>query len=109
MEKSSTVLLKEEFIKIIQEYDTFKDRIDKISKAGLQIWNSELVEYSYQTFDRLLKALFTEEGVDWVYWWLLEKRGNPEFKAFDENQKEIPSETIEDLWNVVKQYRIIND
>jgi hypothetical protein len=52
----------------------------------------------------LINSHFDEEGQDWINWWLYEKDGNPELKAWDENDNEIPTETIDDLWNLVKDH-----
>lgn len=81
------------------------ERLDKLSDAGLPVWNMDIVEYGNLMFDKVIRAHFTEEGEDWIFWWLYEKDKNPEIKAWDEDQDEIPMETREDLWKYVKQYR----
>lgn len=108
MEKNlndSYKISKEEFIKLLTEHNKQAERLDKLSDAGLQIWDSEVIEYGACLFDRLLNVLFTEEGVDWIDWWLYEKAGRPDMKAWDEDKEEIPMETMEDLWRYIKQYR----
>ena len=103
MERKST-LTKSEFIKLLEEKDDQENRIDTLSSIGINIFDSPIIEYGNMMFDRLLKAHFTSEGVEWIYWWLYEKNGDPEFKAWDDNHNEIPMETMEDLWNYVEQY-----
>lgn len=103
MERKSTIE-KEEFIKLLMEHDDQEDRIDTLSSLGLDVFDSPLIEYGNMMFERLIKAYFTEEGVEWIFWWLYEKDGDPEMKAWDENHNEIPMETMEDLWNYVEQY-----
>ena len=103
MERKSTIR-KEEFIELLREQDAQEDRINALSSMGLYIFDSPLIEYGNKMFARLIKAYFTEEGVEWIYWWLYEKDGDPEMKAWDENHNEIPMETMEDLWNYVEQY-----
>jgi len=99
------MISKEEFFTILDEHKAQSERIDKLEEAGLCIWNSAVVEYGSYMFDRVIQAYFTKDGIDWIYWWIYEKNGNPEMKAWDENEKEIPTETKEDLWNLVKPYR----
>ena len=97
-------LTKSEFIKLLEEHDDQENRIDTLSSVGINIFDSPLIEYGNRMFERLIEAYFTEEGIDWIFWWLYEKDGNPDMKAWDENNNEIPMETMEDLWNYVEQY-----
>lgn len=101
----SAKITKEEFIELLQMHDAQSERLDKLAEAGLQIWDSDVIEYGNLLFDKIIKSFFTQEGEDWIFWWLFEKNGNPEIKAWDEDHDEIPMETMEDLWRYVKQYR----
>lgn len=98
------IITKDEFIKLLEEHDDQENRVDTLASIGLDIFDSPLLEYGNMMFERLIKAYFTEEGADWVFWWLYEKHGDPDMKAWDENHNEIPMETMEDLWNYVEQY-----
>ena len=102
---SANKISKEEFFKLLNEQKAQSGRIDKLNDAGLSIWDSDLIEYGNLMFERVIKVYFTKEGVDWIFWWLYEKAGDPEMKAWDEDHDEIPMETMEDLWRYVKQYR----
>lgn len=98
------MITKEEFIDLILKQHEWSNRIDKISEA-LNIptlFESDWVEYASVLFEKTLDLLFNEDGVDDIYWWMYEKSGNPELKIWDENGKEIPTDTVEDLWNLVK-------
>ena len=68
----------------------------------VKFFESDWVEYASVLFDKTLDLLFNEDGVDDIDWWMYEKSGNPELKMWDENGKEIPTDTVEDLWNLVK-------
>lgn len=103
MERKSA-LTKDEFIKLLEERNDQKNRVDILSSIGIEIFDSPLIEYGNMMFERLIEAYFTEEGSDWICWWLYEKNGHPDMKAWDENHNEIPMETMEDLWNYVEQY-----
>lgn len=108
MEKNlnpSNKLTKEEFLKLLKMYSDQEERLKKLSDAGLRIWDTEIIEYGNLLFDKLIKTFFTQEGEEWISWWLYEKDGNPDMKAWDEDNDEIPMETAEDFWRYVKQYR----
>ena len=103
MEKKSAIT-KDEFIKLLQEHNDQENRLDILSSIGIEIFSSDIIEYGARMFERLIESYFTEEGANWVFWWLYEKDEDLETKAWDENHNEIPMETMEDLWNYVKQY-----
>lgn len=98
-------MTKEEFTKLISEQIKWGNEIDKISdifKANL--YECDWVEYACKLFNEILKISFKEEGVDDINWWIYEKDGNPELKMYDQDKKEIPTETLDDLWEIVKDY-----
>lgn len=98
------MITKEEFIDLILKQQKWSNRVDEVSEAlnVPTLFESDWVEYAAILFDKTLDLLFNEDGVDDIYWWMYEKSGNPEFKMLDENGKEIPTDTVEDLWNLVK-------
>ena len=98
------MITKEEFIDLILKQQEWYNRIDEVSEALSvpTLLESDWVEYASVLFDKTLDLLFNEDGVDDIYWLMYEKSGNPELKIWDENGKEIPTDTVEDLWNLVK-------
>lgn len=101
----STKITKEEFLELLKMREAQSERLNKLSDAGFPIWDTDVIEYGNFMFDKVIEVYFTQEGEDWIFWWLYEKNGNPEMKAWDEDNDEIPMETMEDLWRFVKQYR----
>lgn len=100
-------MTKELFTKMIIEIQNFSNRIDSLCDVlCTDFFESPLVESGWNLINLLVESHFDEEGQDWINWWLYEKDGRPELKAFDENDNEIPTETIDDLWNLVKDCRI---
>lgn len=98
---------KEEFIQLIREHDEQQERLDKLTEAGLPLWDSKIIEYGNLMFENLIEAKFTSEGADWIFWWLYEL---PHFNsetshALDENGNPIPTDTLDDLWDIIKNYR----
>lgn len=98
------MITKEQFIKLITDYRKHNDRLDEVEEVlGLAIYDCDWVEYGNILFDEVLGLLFQEEGVDDINWWLYEKCRRPDYKMWDGN--EIPTETLDDLWEIVKDYR----
>lgn len=109
-EKNSThaPIHKTELFEVINEYQAQEDRLTKLNELGISLWDSDLIEYGNSMFLKLLKATFTDEGIDWILWWLCEKPSLGDgTQAYDENGNPIPTETLEDLWNIVEPYRRI--
>lgn len=111
MEKNLThsidLISKEELTDLLREHYEQQERLDKLGEAGLRLWDSDLMEYGNMMFERLIKARFTKEGSEWIFWWLYEL---PFFNgdgphATDENGDPIPTETLDDLWKLVEPYR----
>lgn len=98
------MITKNEFIALINDYQEWLNQVDKVSEAlGVSLlFESNLVEYPAKLFDKTLNIIFNENGVSDIDWWLYEKSGCPDLKMWDEEGNEIPTNTIEDLWELVK-------
>lgn len=100
------MITKEQFIRLITDNRKHNDRLDEVEDVlGLAIYDCDWVEYGNILFDEVLGLLFQEEGVDDINWWLYEKCGRPDYKMWDKDGNEIPTETLDDLWEIVKDYR----
>ncbi len=100
------MITKEQFVKLITDNRKHNDRLDEVEDVlGLAIYDCDWVEYGNILFDEVLGLLFQEEGVDDMNWWLYEKCGRPDYKMWDKDGNEIPTETLDDLWEIVKDYR----
>lgn len=101
------MITKEEFTKLISDNLNHNKRIDEVEASiKLSIFDWDVVEYGNVLFDFTLGFLFEQEAVDDINWWLFERPMFPPGpKMWDADGKEIPTETIEDLWNIVKDYR----
>ena len=56
--------------------------------------------YTNQKFHEILKYNFNDEDIELIDWWLYERRNNPELKMYID-KKEVPTETIENIWNLL--------
>lgn len=100
------MITKEQFIKLITDRRKHNDRLDEVEDVlGFAIYGCDWVEYGNILFDEVLGLLFQEEGVDDINWWLYEKCERPDYKMWDKDGNEIPTETLYDLWEIVKDYR----
>ena len=100
------MISKEEFITLINEYKKWNDRITQVCDVlKANIFDSDWVEYSSLLFERTISFLFKEEAQDDISWWLWEKDGRSDMKMWDADGKEIPTETVEDLCEIVKDNR----
>lgn len=102
------MITKEQFIKVINLARDYENEVDKWNDFGIQIYEMPIYEIHGQLFDTLIDSLFTEDGVDWISWWLYERISiitGESLPAYNEDGSIIPTDTVEDLWNIVKDYR----
>lgn len=103
------MMTKENFIEIIKYIKEINKESDNWSDIGIDFITTRLGNSVCIFQDVVLQTVLNEKGVDWVYWWLYERtpiiEGDESNKAFDENGNEIPTETVDDLWNIIKDYR----
>ncbi len=90
---------KEEFTKLIKNHQEFESNIDNALKIFPYIFESPLISYAEQLFDKLLDNYFDDDSKDWIFYYLYE---NPE-KCYYQDNKKIPLETIDNLWTLVKK------
>lgn len=95
---------KELFKNILNEFIKLEDFTDKLNEAGISIIETPAYNTSGYLFDRLIEAYFTEDGVNWITWYMFEKRPYPDqIHAFDEDDNEVCN-NIDELWDIVKDY-----
>lgn len=102
------MITKEQFIKIISLAQDYEKEVDKWDDFGIQIYEMPIGEIHGQLLDILLKNVFTVDGVDWINWWLYERISvitKEPLQAYNEDGSVIPTGTVEDLWELVKDYR----
>lgn len=98
---TSNMISKEKFEEYISKYQKNSDDIDYACGIFPDFFESSFVAFGWYCFRELIKAYFTEEGVDWIDYFLFE---NPE-KCYYQNEERIRLETVDDLWEIVKDYR----
>ena len=92
---------KSNFISAIHDFLEFRENVANISDAfKLDFTDSNLYLYSEKLFCNYMLSNFSSEDVDTILWWCYDKQSNPKLKYIVDG-KIIPSDTIEDLWNIV--------
>lgn len=96
------MITKEEFNNLITKYQNWNKRIDEVESilGFADLLEADWIEYAAILFDDALNMLFTKEATDTIYWWLYEKHTGP--SMWDSEGNVIPMDTIEDLWNYIK-------
>lgn len=100
---------KENFVRVMAEYNNWNSRVHQVADVlGLDLLGSDWIEYTHYLFQDFIESQFNETGVDWINWWLFEKPNfsEEEAKAWDSEHNEIPTNTIDDLWNIIEKERI---
>ena len=91
---------KEQFIKLINKLKNLYD-ID-LYKLGIDL--SKYDEKFYDVINILMNDVFNEEQIDWIEWYIYEKGGNPELKAWDKDKNEICYDD-ESLYEEIKKLK----
>lgn len=104
------MISKEEFFKLLINYQNYDNRVSKITDVlGINFFELDICEYTYSLFDTLIHTLFKDEACEDINWWLNERNPNdPEpqmWKVINGKHIEIPTKTLDDLWNIIKDYR----
>lgn len=113
------------FLEILMTYQKFQRQTSELNDMGFDFFEGkyDLCNTIYKMFQSTIKTLFTEEGVEWIEWFIYENDWgtkdwseyksfenkeemlNPKsvYGAFDENGEPI-CYSFESLWDYVKQY-----
>lgn len=100
------MISKEIFEEIIKYHQKQNSRIDKLTELGFKIWDTPVIDYGEIMFDYVITTNFDEDGQGWIYWWLFEHNNDNLPDCLDKDGSVIPTETTEDLWNIVEKYRV---
>lgn len=94
-----------------KQFKTVIETLEKVRKRShaIHVLGIDLMDYDenfHIAIQALMEAVFTEEGEDWISWYLYERPGlgDTPNKATDQDGNEI-CHNIESLWDTVKPYR----
>ena len=103
--------LKSIFTEYIQHRIQGKEALDAACDTKILDLNFifGIAEHQELAADILFEYIFGAEALDWINWWLYEKNGslsNSPLEAYDEDNNIIPTDTIDDLWNLIKEFYV---
>ena len=106
------MISKEDFFKYLTEFQTFEQAVDRMeiaisgSKYGCNLWESDWYSAVGNMFDIFINTHFTEQGADWVSYYMFENIEDKlviikqEKDIFDEEKEiEYHLNSIEELWD----------
>lgn len=100
---------KENFIKLIQTAEKFDAEIERWYDFGIELQELPICELPWKMFDCYIDDHFTEDGIDWINWYLFERRSiftGEVMACWDEEGNEFYVNTPEDLWELVEQHQL---
>ena len=103
------MITKEQFTKVIEDTLKLNKEYDRWDDFGINLWELPIGDIVANIAESIWDITFDEEGVDWINWWIYERpalfEGDEVNRAYNEDGSEIPTETIDDLWNIVEKFR----
>lgn len=101
------MITKEQFEEFIENYYLFDNYVNELQKLQIDIIETPLFNQFAKLNDLFLTTNFTEEGVDWINWWLYERVSfTGEINAaYDDSGEEIDLSSLSKLWDLVEKYR----
>ena len=95
----------ETFTTLIEGLERHNERKDNAYKLGIDILSFD-EDYYREVVRPLMAEVFTEEGIDWINWYLYERpslSGGKDLEAFDKEGKPICYD-IPSLYDTIKKY-----
>ena len=89
----------ETFTTLIECFQNQRKKTHELWKLGIDILAYNEDYYREVVYPLMLEA-FGKEGVDWIDWYIYEKRGREDRKAWDKEGNEI-CHNIESLYNEI--------
>ena len=103
------MITKEQFTKVIEDTLKLDKEYDRWDNFGINLWELPIGDIVANIAESIWDITFDEDGVDWINWWIYERpalfEGDEVNKAYNEDGSEIPTETVDDLWNIVEKFR----
>lgn len=95
-----------EFKEILESAIQHDDQLQHYS--NILKFDHDIFQFGWILLDKIWFQNFSEEGVDWINWWLWERMAitGEELPWYDEEGNKRYAHTIEDLWGIVKEYQL---
>ena len=99
------MITKDEFIELLNDRINWNDKVEQLCELLKDnLWESDIFNYGEILFEKILNLRFNDSGIDIIFWWLYERKYDKDLNIKIDG-KEVPSDTLDDLWEIVKDYR----
>lgn len=99
------MITKGEFIELLNDRINWNDKVEQLCELLKDnLWESDIFNYGEILFEKILNLRFNDSGIDIIFWWLYERKYDKDLNIKIDG-KEVPSDTLDDLWEIVKDYR----
>ena len=99
------MITKGEFIELLNDRINWNDKVEQLCELlGSNLWESDIFNYGEILFEKILNLRFNDSEIDIIFWWLYERKYDKDLNIKIDG-KEVPSDTLDDLWEIVKDYR----
>jgi len=95
-----------EFQNLLEKFKSFSDNTSELHDLGFDFYEGkyQLVSYVDKIIDIALSSHYTEQGVDWINWFIYETDyGNKKLEAWDEN-KNLICQDLESLHEYITKH-----
>lgn len=98
------MMTKSEFFDLIEDFQEWQKDIETTAKIlGINNpYENVWISYAAKLFDKTINMVFNENVVEDINWWLYERDPEGPECQMSINGMEIPTKTLDDLWNIVK-------
>ena len=96
------------FVAMINAIEKYDAEVERWADFGIELYELPICELTWELINMYLKELFNEDGVDWINWYIYERKSiftGEVLPCFDEEGKEFYVNTPEDLWKLVEQHQ----
>ena len=96
------------FIAMVNAIERYDAEVERWADFGIELYELPICELTWELINMYLKEMFNEDGVDWINWYIYERKSiftGEVLPCFDEEGNEFYVNTPEDLWKLVEQHQ----
>lgn len=96
------------FVAMVNAIEKYDAEVERWADFGIELYELPICELTWELINMYLEEIFSEDGVDWINWYIYERKSiftGEVLPCFDEEGKEFYVNTPEDLWKLVEQHQ----
>lgn len=97
------------FKEMMRHITDFHKELDKWAEFGISLYDLPISAIPMEMLDVWMSSNFNLEGRDWIDWYLWERTSvitGEILPCYDKDGNKFYVNNLDDLWNLVKDYRI---